>query len=323
MVAIMVITHGELLIDFVPTVTGVDLIDAPAFVKAPGGAPANVAVGLAKLGVDAAFMGQVGDDPFGRFLARTLQDAGVDVSMLSFSARARTALAFVSLRADGERDFMFYRHPSADMLYTPADVEAHAVALRGARIFHFGSISLISEPARSATLRAIDLAREGGALISYDPNLRLPLWPDAASARAGMRLGFERAQIVKVAEEELVFMTETADETGALGQVWHPGLQLVAITRGASGSGYVTPRFRGEVESILVQAIDTTGAGDAFMAGLLRGLLIGSAGLESEDGLRRLCRFANLAGALTTLQRGAIPALPSLEAVQRRLANFA
>ncbi len=319
----MVITHGELLIDFVPTVTGVDLIDAPAFVKAPGGAPANVAAGLAKLGVDAAFMGQVGEDPFGRFLARTLQDAGVDVSMLSFSAQARTALAFVSLRADGERDFMFYRHPSADMLYTPADVEPHAVALRGARIFHFGSISLISEPARSATLRAIDLAREGGALISYDPNLRLPLWPDAASARAGMRLGFERAQIVKVAEEELVFMTETAEEDGALGQVWHPGLQLVAITRGAAGSGYVTPRFRGEVESIPVQAIDTTGAGDAFMAGLLRGLLTDSAGLESEDGLRQLCRFANLAGALATLQRGAIPALPSLGTVQRWLANLA
>ena len=139
----MVITHGELLIDFVPTVTGVGLLDAPAFIKAPGGAPANVAAGLARLGVPAGFLGQVGDDPFGRFLAQTLREAGVDVTTLSFSAQARTVLAFVSLRADGERDFMFYRHPSADMLYSAADVDIHATALRAARAFHFGSISLI------------------------------------------------------------------------------------------------------------------------------------------------------------------------------------
>ena len=172
---------GELLIDFVPTVTGVNLIEAPAFIKAAGGAPGNVAVGLARLGVRSAFMGKVGDDPFGHFLANTLAEVGVDVSPLRFSAEARTALAFVSLRADGEREFMFYRHPSADMLFTPREVDVDAI--QHAKLLHFGSISLIGEPSRSATLYAVDAARAAGCLVSYDPNLRLPLWPDAEAAR--------------------------------------------------------------------------------------------------------------------------------------------
>jgi len=318
----MVITHGELLIDFVPTVTGVGLIDAPAFIKAPGGAPANVAAGLARLGVPAGFLGQVGDDPFGRFLAQMLRDAGVDVTTLSFTAQARTALAFVSLQADGERDFMFYRHPSADMLFSVAEVDAHATALRAAQAFHFGSISLIGEPARAATLRAIALAREGGALITYDPNLRLPLWRSAEAARAGMLLGLEHAAIVKVSEEELAFLTGASDEAEALARLWRPRLKLVAITRGAAGSTYVTPRFKGNVPGLPVLAVDTTGAGDAFMAGLLRGVLADPAVLEAEDELFQVYRFANAAGALAATKRGAIPALPFPEDVYRLLANL-
>jgi len=318
----MVITHGELLIDFVPTVTGVGLIDAPAFIKAPGGAPANVAAGLARLGVPAGFLGQVGDDPFGRFLAQMLRDAGVDVTTLSFTAQARTALAFVSLQADGERDFMFYRQPSADMLFSVAEVDAHATALRAAQAFHFGSISLIGEPARAATLRAIALAREGGALITYDPNLRLPLWRSAEAARAGMLLGLEHAAIVKVSEEELAFLTGASDEAEALARLWRPRLKLVAITRGAAGSTYVTPRFKGNVPGLPVLAVDTTGAGDAFMAGLLRGALADPAVLEAEDELFQVYRFANAAGALAATKRGAIPALPFPEDVYRLLANL-
>ncbi|HPE73144.1 MAG: PfkB family carbohydrate kinase [Candidatus Competibacteraceae bacterium] len=148
---------GELLINFVPTVTSTGLIDAPAFIKAPGGAPGNVAVGLARLGVHSAFMGKVGDDPFGHFLADTLAAAGVDVDPLRFSTEARTALTFVSPRADGEREFMFYRHPSADRLFTPREVDVDAIGR--AQFLHFGSISLIGEPSRSATLYAVDAAR--------------------------------------------------------------------------------------------------------------------------------------------------------------------
>src|SRR5512136_3126909 len=180
-----VIACGELLIDFVSTESGVTLGQAPGFQKAPGGAPANVAVGVARLGYRAGFLGQVGDDDFGHFLAETVAEAGVDVGGLLFSPAARTALAFVSLRSDGERSFMFYRHPSADMLWRPEDVNREYVS--STRIFHHGSISLINEPSRSATLAAVEYARAGGALISYDPNLRLALWPSPDAARAGMR----------------------------------------------------------------------------------------------------------------------------------------
>ena len=304
-----IIAHGELLIDFVPTTSGVTLIEAAAFVKAAGGAPANVAVGLAHLGESVGFIGQVGDDAFGHFLADVLQTHEVDISGLKFSQQARTGLAFVSLRADGERDFMFYRNPSADMLYTPADVEARLLA--SCRMFHFGSISLIAEPARSATLHALALARQANALISYDPNLRLPLWSSAEAAREGMLLGWPHANLAKVSEEELVFLTGITDWREAANSLWHEHLRLLLITRGEQGCCYVSGQFSGEVPSVAVNAIDTTGAGDAFMAGMIHGLLQQPQAWENEATLREVCHFANVAGALTTTQRGAIPALPT------------
>ncbi len=204
-----IIACGELLIDFVSTESGVSLAQAPAFVKAAGGAPANVAVGVARLGYRAGFMGQVGDDDFGHYLADTLSANGVNTDGLCFSSEARTALAFVSLRADGERDFMFYRNPSADMLWRPEDVAGNYAA--STRIFHYGSISLIGEPSRSATLEALESARSGGALISYDPNLRMPLWRDPIRARNGILDGMAYADLVKVSEEELFFLTGQED----------------------------------------------------------------------------------------------------------------
>jgi fructokinase len=309
---------GELLIDFVPTVTGTTLVDAPAFRKAPGGAPANVAVGLARLGVSSAFMGKVGDDPFGHFLASTLAEAGVDTGPLRFSAEARTALAFVSLRADGEREFMFYRHPSADMLLTPEEIDE--AAIRRAKLLHFGTISLISEPSRGATLHAIEVARDAGCLISCDPNLRLALWPDPAAAREGLLLGIESAQVVKISDGELRFLTGSDDPAAARQQLWHDRLQLMVVTLGAAGCVYFTPGFDGVVVGFSVAAIDATGAGDGFVAGLLRGLLM-DRGVPGEAArLRELCRLANAVGALTTTERGAIPALPTMERVRAFLA---
>ncbi len=304
---------GELLIDFVPTVTGTGLTDAPAFVKAPGGAPGNVAVGLARLGVASAFMGQVGDDAFGHFLADTLAENWVDVHSLRFAGAARTALAFVSLRADGEREFMFYRHPSADMLFDAPAVDT--AAIRRARLLHFGSISLIGEPARSATLYAIETARTAGGLISYDPNLRLLLWPDASAAREGLLLGLRQAHIVKLSDEESAFLTGLDDVQAAARALWHEDWQLLAITRGRAGCAYFTPEFSGEMAGFAVDAVDATGAGDGFMAGLLQGLLAEPDILHDETRLRQLCRFANAVGALTTCQRGAIPALPRRQQV--------
>jgi fructokinase len=312
-----VICLGELLIDFVPTVTPTTLVDAPAFKKAPGGAPANVAVGLARLGVSSAFMGKVGDDPFGHFLADTLAAADVDVGTLRFTAQARTALAFVSLLADGDREFMFYRHPSADMLLTPEDIDT--AALGGARALHFGSISLISEPSRSATVHAIEVAKEAGCLISCDPNLRLPLWPDAARAREGMLLGLSRAQVVKISDSELKFLTGSDDPSAARAQLWSEETSLILITGGPEGCLYLTAEDEGHVAGFSVEAIDTTGAGDGFVAGILQGLVRDRAILRDETRLRTLCRFANAVAALATTERGAIPAMPTPDQVHRLL----
>ncbi|MDS4026643.1 MAG: PfkB family carbohydrate kinase [Candidatus Contendobacter sp.] len=311
---------GELLIDFVPTVTGAGLIDAPAFVKAPGGAPGNVAVGLARLGVSSAFMGKVGDDAFGHFLAHTLAEAGVDVGPLRFSTEARTALAFVSLRADGEREFMFYRHPSADLLFALREVDV--AAIHRAKLVHFGSISLIGEPSRAATLYAVDTARAAGCLISYDPNLRLPLWPDADAAREGMLLGLRKAHVVKLSDEESEFLTGIGDPQAACRVLWHDGLRLMVVTRGRAGCTYFTPEYSGAVAGFTVDAVDATGAGDGFMAGLLQGLLADPTVFRDETRLYELCRFANAVGALTTLERGAIPALPDRERVRDFLRTF-
>lgn len=317
-----VLCLGELLIDFVPTVSGVSLLEAPAFQKAPGGAPANVAVGLARLGATSGFLGKVGDDAFGHFLAGTLEQAGVDVSQLRFSQQARTMLAFVSLRADGERDFMFYRHPSADMLYSPEEVPA--AYIQSAKIFHFGSISLISEPARSATLRAADIALQAGLLVSYDPNLRLNLWPGADAARKGLMLGWSYAGLIKVSAEELAFLSgQNLGETpelealrSAARSLWFTGLKLLVVTLGPGGSAWITPQAAGRVPGFAVKPVDTTGAGDGFVAGLLKGLLAHPRAWQNPQQMADICRLANAVGALTTTQRGAIPALPDLDTVQ-------
>ncbi|MBL7184146.1 MAG: fructokinase [Anaerolineae bacterium] len=310
-----VITFGELLIDFVSTVSGVSLVEAPGFEKAAGGAPANVAVGLARLGVSSGFMGKVGDDDFGRFLAQTLAENGVDTSALLFSDEARTALAFVSLKEDGERDFMFYRHPSADMLIRPEEIDHDYIG--SAKVFHYGSISLISEPSRSATLAAIESAREHGLLISYDPNLRLSLWPSPAEARRGIELGWGFADVIKISEDELEFLTGTQDLERGADEVFHPELKLLVISRGREGCYFATRERRGYVPGYRVAAVDTTGAGDGFVAGLLSGLLDIGFQLDSAKTLTDVLRLANAVGALTTTKRGAIPALPTREEVLR------
>ncbi len=303
-----VVSMGELLIDFVALESGVSVGEASGFQKAPGGAPANVAVAVARLGHPSAFLGQVGSDPFGVFLAETLAAEGVETSGLRFSEEARTMLAFVSLAEGGERSFVFYRHPSADMLMRPDDV-AFNIIDQG-KIFHFGSITLISEPSRSATLRAVEYARSRDLLISYDPNLRLALWPDAAVAREGMLAGLDYAHVLKISDEELVFMTGGHD----VAPLWRDGLRLIVITHGERGATAYTREGQVHVDSFAVAPVDTTGAGDGFVAGLLVVIL------EKPDYLDHLddvLRFANAVGALTTTHRGAIPALPTRSQVDQ------
>ena len=312
-----VICLGELLIDFAPMQSGVSLQAVDGFKKLPGGAPANVAVGLRRFGIDSAFMGKVGNDAFGKFLAATLAQEGVDTSALHFSDEARTALAFIALGADGEREFMFYCHPSADMLLRPDEIDSQAIG--AAKVIQFGSLSLRPAPIREATLQALDTAREAGCLVSCDPNLRLSLWSDEQAAREGLRLGLARADIVKLSEDELEFLTGKKDLGASIDEIRHPGLRLLVVTRGKRGCRYWTPGASGEVESYPVEAIDTTGAGDSFVAGLLQGIVRNPGVLDDPDGIRGLCRFANAAGALTATASGAIPALPDLHQVEQFL----
>lgn len=306
----MIVSFGEMLIDFVPTVSGVSLAEAPGFLKAPGGAPANVAIAVARLGGRAAFVGKLGDDEFGQMLAGILKENGVSVDGINFDNHARTALAFVTLRADGEREFMFYRNPSADMLLTPDELNVELI--RSAKVFHYGSISLIVEPCRSAHLKAMEVAKDAGALLSYDPNLRLPLWPSAEEAREQIMSIWDKAEVIKVSDVELEFLTgsDKIDDESAL-SLWHPNLKLLLVTLGEKGCRYYTKNFHGSVDAFHVKAVDTTGAGDSFVGALLCKVVDDQSVLEEEGRLKEVLRFACACGAITTTKKGAIPALPT------------
>lgn len=311
---------GEALVDFVADVAGVTLIECPGFRKAPGGAPANVAVGFARLGVEAAFVGRVGEDPFGHFLELTLAQAGVDTRFMSFDGGARTGLAFVSLRADGDREFVFYRNPSADMLLRPEHVPDQALA--GCRVYHFGSITLIQDPSRHATLDVLERARRSGALISFDPNLRPPLWPNLEHARREILAALPLADVVKISEEEAEFLYGPGTLAQHAGCLLEAGPRIVAITRAEAGSYLATREARVEAPGFPVEVVDTTGAGDGFAAGMLTCLLERpSAAPLTASELHEIGRFANAVGALTCRRKGAIPALPERSEVLHFLAE--
>lgn len=310
----LIVSFGEMLIDFVPTVSGVSLAEAPGFLKAPGGAPANVAIAVARLGGKAAFVGKLGDDEFGHMLAGILKENGVVADGLTFDEGARTALAFVTLRADGEREFMFYRNPSADMLLKPEELNLELI--RSAKVFHYGSISLIVEPCRSAHLKAMEVAKDAGCLLSYDPNLRLPLWPSAEEARKQILSIWEKADLIKVSDVELEFLTGSnkIDDADAM-SLWHPNLKLLLVTLGEHGSRYYTKNFHGSVDAFHVNTVDTTGAGDSFVGALLAKIVDDQSILEDEPRLREVLKYSNACGAITTTKKGAIPALPKDEDV--------
>ncbi|XP_030532883.1 probable fructokinase-7 isoform X3 [Rhodamnia argentea] len=313
-----------MLIDFVPSVGGVSLAEAPAFEKAAGGAPANVAVGISRLGGSAAFVGKVGDDEFGYMLANILKQNNVDNSGVRFDHNARTALAFVTNRADGEREFLFFRHPSADMLLHESELDVELISK--AKIFHYGSISLIDEPCKSAHLAAMKIAKNSGSILSYDPNLRLPLWPSAEAAREGIMNIWDQADIIKISEEEITFLTggeDPNDDNVVLDRLFHPNLKLLIVTEGSEGCRYFTKEFRGRVAGVKVKAVDTTGAGDAFVGGILFCLASDPNLYKDEERLRQALLFANVCGAVTVTKRGAIPALPTKEAVLSLLTQAA
>jgi len=301
---------------------GVNLEHAPGFEKAAGGAPANVAAGVAILGTDAGFIGKVGDDFCGRFLHETLYDADVDLTNFILDPTHRTQLAFVTVLADGSPDFTFYIERSADMTLAPEELDEEYLA--EADVFHFGSITLINEPVRSATLRAIEVAADSGALVSYDPNLRRPLWPDEATAQREITAAIELCDVIKISEVELEFITGTDDLVRGSAEILAKGPELVSVTLGGEGCYFDNGKARGHLPGFRVPVEETTGCGDAFVAATLVGLLEHmqdgrEPGDLDEDELSQIFTFANAAGALTATAKGAIPSLPPREEVEEFL----
>lgn len=316
---------GELLIDFCATAVDVPVGEAPGFDKAPGGAPANVAVAARRLGASVGFVGAVGDDPFDAFLADVLAAEGIDTAGLVRLADVKTPLAFVARRSDGAGDFFFY-HDAGLAPLTPDVVDPAAIA--SATALHFGSISRIEPAAREATDKARRAATEAGLLIGYDPNYRPRLWSDEAEARRRLREGFDGATVVKVSEQEWAFCLGTDDFAAGARQVLDAGVELVVRSEGAAGARFATRRFAGHIDAFEVEPVEFTGAGDAFVGSLLADLLAARADGATpadlaEADLRRILRRANAAGALATTRAGAIPALPTREQLDGFLADHA
>lgn len=316
-----IICFGEALIDFVPTVSGLPLSEVEQFKRAAGGAPANVAVAIARLGGDSHFAGKVGDDAFGHHLEAVLKENRVKTDYLLFTNEAKTALAFVSLRADGERDFLFYREPSADMLISAEEMKPEW--FKDAGIFHYGSITLTWPDSKGATLWGTELAQQSGVLLSFDPNLRFSLWPSPEAAREEIVPLLPTADILKVSDEELFFLTQTDNEDQTVKRLLDLGISLILVTKGNDGCSYYTPKLSGIVPVVPVQSVDTTGAGDAFVGGFLyqvASLDITKGNLdsltESRETLESVLQFANACGAITTTGRGAIPSLPTLNQIK-------
>jgi len=259
-----VLCLGELLIDFCATEPDVTLARAGTFAKAPGGAPANVAVGVVRLGESAGFVGAVGNDPFGHFLEGVLVEAGVDPAALAKVADVRTSLAFIAARSDGRKDITFYRNPGADMFLSVDLLDPDYV--RAAEALHFGSISRIDEKPRRATDAARCMAAESGAMVTYDPNWRPTLWGDPAAARERIREGFAGATVVKISDEEWEFVTGASGLSAGAAGVLDQGVPLVIRSEGEAGASFVTARRSGHVGAPKVACVEPTGAGDAFMA---------------------------------------------------------
>lgn len=307
-----VITLGEALIDFTP-------LDEQNmdFRKNPGGAPANVAVALSRLGVDVSFVGKIGDDVLGNFLADKLKSEEVNIDNLILTEEAKTAITFVTLDEDGDRSFDFYIDPSADRFLRADEIDQKLFEEN--KIYHFGSISLIDEPARSATKKGIELAHKNGMLVSYDPNLREMLWDSLAEAKEMILSVMDQVDIVKVSEEELEFLTGKKDiKKGAAELKAEYKIPVLFITCGSEGSYYYLDEL-GFVEAFKVDAVDTTGAGDAFMSGVLYNFNQADLSLAEIDNefLEKTLKFANYSGSLAASASGAMAALPTLEEVQK------
>ena len=308
---------GELLIDF--TSYGTSEAGNELFERNPGGAPANVLACLSKCGKKTAFIGKVGKDMHGRFLKGVLEDNGIDTAGLTEDEDTFTTLAFVSLNEKGERSFSFARKPGADTMLSESEIREDVI--RDSRIFHVGSLSLTAEPARSATLRALQTAKEAGCIISYDPNYRAPLWENEATAVNGMRSVLPYVDVMKLSDEETELLTGIADPQIAAKRLTESGISLVAVTMGDRGALIAVKDGSVTVPAFPAETIDTTGAGDAFFGGLLTCLL--ESGKHPSDVTLKeaeaFAGYANAAASLCVEKRGAISAMPTHDEIVKRM----
>jgi fructokinase len=319
-----ILCFGEALIDF-HAQPAADPSSPPAYLPHAGGAPANVAVAVAKLGGHAAFAGMLGADAFGDLLLRSLADAGVDMRYVQRTDKANTALAFVSLDASGERSFSFYRPPSADLLFRSTHFDERAFA--DAAIFHVCSNSLTEEAIAAVTLDGMARARKAGALVSFDMNLRPALWPAGEKPHPRLWATLDVADLVKLSVEELDFMAAEAGSREAVYQrLWQGHARCLIVTDGAAAIHWLTPTQAGRFQPHAVVAVDTTGAGDAFVGGLLYSLAdhqaqsASLADLMADAGRRdAVLGFAAACGALAVGRRGSFAAMPDMAEVRRFL----
>lgn len=310
-----VIALGELLIDF--TENGISGQGNPLFEANPGGAPCNVLAMLNRLGHHTSFLGVVGKDQFGSALRKTLDDLGIDTSHLYTHPEVHTTLAFVHTFEDGDRDFAFYRNPGADMMLEESQIDT--AYIQSARAFHYGTLSMTHDTVRAATRRAIEVAKQAGLLISFDPNLRPPLWSNMETAREQIAYGLSQCDLVKISDEEVEFMTGCKDarEGGRILHKQFPNIKLMNVTLGREGSvAYYQDMEVFEAPFIQQDTIETTGAGDTFGACALHYVL--NHGLDglTESQLTEMLRFANAAASLITTKKGALRVMPTQAEVE-------
>ena len=308
---------GELLIDF--TQNGKSEQGNSLFEANPGGAPCNVLSMMTKLGHKTAFIGKVGKDSFGKQLKDVLKEVGIDSTYLYMDEEVHTTLALVHTFADGDRDFSFYRNPGADMMLKEEEIPEELI--RDSKIFHFGTLSMTHEGVRAATKKALDMAKKSGAIISFDPNLRPPLWDSLEIAKEQVLYGLNYCDILKISDNEIQWLTGEEDYTAGVNWILERyGIPLILVSMGKEGSrAYYKGKIVEAAPFLQKNTIETTGAGDTFTGCVLHYIL--EHGLEDlkEDNLAEMLRFANAAAALITTRKGALRVMPSKEEIEALL----
>ena len=299
---------GELLVDF--TMNGQSEQGNQIFEACPGGAPCNVLALLQKMGKKTAFIGKVGNDQFGKMLKATIEEAGIDTSSLVFDNKVNTTLAFVHTFENGDRDFSFYRNPGADMMLTADEVDLSLV--RNAKIFHFGSLSMTDKICENATKHAIAAAKEAGVLISFDPNLRKPLWKSMDDAKEKISWGLSQCDILKISDDEIEFMTGEKDiKTGVKKLIDEYHIPFICATMGKNGSmAFFDGHIVEAAPFLRDDTVETTGAGDTFCACLLHDVLEHGINDRKDDDVKKMLTFANAAASLITTRKGALRVMP-------------